>query len=84
MPQAVLVVDDDPDDVFLLSRAFLTAGLSHRVMHVRNGLEAVGYLAGDNNYVDRFKYPLPSLVILDLKIRTGEWARSVGRNPVAL
>jgi CheY-like chemotaxis protein len=66
MPLAVLVVDDDPDDVFLLSRAFLTAGLPHRVMHVRGGLEAVSYLAGDKNYVDRFKFPLPSLVILDL------------------
>jgi len=66
MPPVVLVADDDPDDVLLLSRAFLTAGLPHRVMHVRDGQEALSYLAGEPNYVDRFKYPLPRLLMLDV------------------
>jgi CheY-like chemotaxis protein len=66
MAPVVLVADDDPDDVLLLSRAFLTAGLPHRIIHVRNGPEAIRYLAGEQNYVDRFRYPLPRLLVLDL------------------
>jgi len=54
--------------VFLLSRAFLTAGLPHRVLHVRDGQEAISYLAGEQNYVDRFRFPLPALLVLDLKL----------------
>ncbi len=66
MSPVVLVADDDPDDVLLLSRAFLTAGLPHRIVHVRSGEEAIRYLAGEQHYVDRFKYPLPKLLLLDL------------------
>ena len=66
MAPVVLVADDDPDDVLLLSRAFLTAGLPHRIVHVRNGPEAIRYLSGEQNYVDRFRYPLPRLLVLDL------------------
>src|SRR5438552_8400329 len=69
MAHVILVADDDPDDVFLLSRAFLTAGLPHRVMHVRDGQEAISYLAGEPNYIDRFKYPLPRLLMLDLSAK---------------
>ena len=68
MAQVILVADDDPDDVFLLSRAFLTAGLPHRVLHVRDGQEAINYLAGEHNYVDRFRFPLLALLVLDLKL----------------
>lgn len=69
MPPVILVADDDPDDVLLLSRAFLTAGLSHHVMHVRDGHEAISYLAGESNYIDRFKYPLPRLLMLDFSTK---------------
>jgi CheY-like chemotaxis protein len=82
MPQVILVADDDPDDVFLLSRACLTAGLPHRVLTVRDGQEAISYLAGELNYVDRFRFPLPTLLVLDLNLprRNGfevvSWVRS--------
>ncbi len=68
MAQVILVADDDPDDVFLLSRACLTAGLPHRVLHVRDGQEAISYLSGELNYVDRFRFPLPALLVLDLNL----------------
>src|SRR5438105_1163884 len=68
MPLAILAADDDPDDIFSLSRAFLTAGLPHRVIPVSDGQEAINYLMGEGGYVDRYKYPLPGLLILDLSM----------------
>jgi CheY-like chemotaxis protein len=77
-----LLVEDDPDDILLFQRAFSQASLVNPVRIVRNGEEAVNYLAGTGPYVDRVRYPLPSLVLLDLKLpkKSGlevlEWMRS--------
>ncbi|SRR6266404_6999807 len=60
----VLVADDDENDVLLLRRAFQKAGLSHTIIHVRDGEEAVNYLAS----VGANANPAPSLVVLDLKM----------------
>ena len=64
----ILVVDDSKDDVFLLCRAFKKAGLGSSLIHVRDGEEAVDYLTGENPFTDRSRYPLPSLVLLDIKM----------------
>ncbi len=77
-----LLVEDDPDDILLFQRAFSQASLVNPVRIVRNGEEAVHYLSGAGVYVDRVRYPLPSLVLLDLKLpkKSGlevlEWMRS--------
>jgi CheY-like chemotaxis protein len=78
----VLVADDDPNDVFFLRRAFKKAGLEYSIFDVRDGTEAVEYLSGSDGYKDRLKYPVPSLLFLDLKMpkMTGfevlEWLQS--------
>jgi len=64
----ILVVDDSKDDVFLLCRAFKRAGLDPSLIHVRDGEEAVDYLSGENRFTDRARYPLPSLMLLDIKM----------------
>ena len=38
------------------------------VILVPNGLEAVKYLKGEPPYSDRTKYPVPDIVLLDLKM----------------
>ena len=67
-PTAVLIADDDSNDVFFLRRAFQKAGLDHPVLDVPDGERAIHYLSGDENYSDRSKFPLPSLMFLDLKM----------------
>ena len=64
----ILVVDDDEGDVFFLRRAFKMAGLDHWIIHVLDGEQALDYLRGRNNFTDRSYYPLPSLILLDVKM----------------
>ena len=64
----ILLVEDDRDDAFFLRRAFLRAGLSHPIVDVRNGQQAVNYLSGNALFADRSLYPLPKLVVVDLKL----------------
>ena len=64
----ILLVDDDENDVLLLQRAFKKAGLRDWLRVVTNGAQAIDYLAGQDVYSDREKFPLPFLVLLDLKM----------------
>jgi CheY-like chemotaxis protein len=67
-PKQVLIAEDDPSDVFLLRRAFSAAGVSASLHFVRDGQEAIDYLGGEANYSDRNEFPLPDLMLLDLKM----------------
>jgi CheY-like chemotaxis protein len=64
----LLLVEDNDDDVFLMQRAIRASKLSVRLQVATNGQEALDYLAGDGKYNDRAQYPLPAVVLLDLKL----------------
>src|SRR5215212_958876 len=64
----ILLVEDDRDDVFLMQRALLKANLSFPMHNARDGQEALDYLQGADKYSDRAAYPVPALILLDLKI----------------
>jgi CheY-like chemotaxis protein len=66
--KAILVADDSSDDIFLLKRAFLNAGINVPMHFVKDGQEAVDYLAGEDGYEDRTAHPMPLLMLLDLKM----------------
>jgi CheY-like chemotaxis protein len=66
--KTVLVADDDQNDVFFLRRAFDKAGLPYPVHDVRDGQEAIDYLSGSAHFQDRSQFPLPDLLLLDLKM----------------
>ena len=67
MSHTVLWVEDDEDDVLLISRAIRKAGLAPPAL-VRDGREAVGYLSGSGKFADRLAHPFPSIILLDLKL----------------
>jgi CheY-like chemotaxis protein len=81
MRKTVLVADDDVNDISLLKRAFLRAGIDVHLRVARDGEEVIQYLHGDEPYADRDEFPMPRLLILDLKMpRTDgfevlEWVR---------
>lgn len=64
----VLYVEDEPDDVLFMSRAFKKAGLVNALRPAGDGREAIAYLAGEGVYADRGQHPLPTLVLLDLNL----------------
>jgi CheY-like chemotaxis protein len=65
---AILLAEDDQNDVLLMRRAFEKAGIPNPLFVVQTGQEAVDYLAGEGHYAQREKYPLPGLMLLDLKM----------------
>ncbi len=66
--RCILQVEDDENDVFLLRRVFQKAGMPCPLQVVGDGQAAIDYLSGTGVYSDREKYPLPCLVLLDLKL----------------
>jgi CheY-like chemotaxis protein len=68
MSKRVLIAEDDPTDVFLLQRAFAAAQVPATLHVVRDGQEAIDYLEGQDGFSDRSTYPLPDLILLDLKM----------------
>lgn len=77
----ILLVEDNPDDVFFMQRAFKAAAIENPLQVAVDGQEAIDYLAGAGKFADRNAFPLPCLMLLDLKLprKTGhevlKWIR---------
>ena len=89
----VLHIDDDPNDTELFRVAARRANVQFCVQNVSDVEQAMAYLSGRGMYADRARFPLPSLVLLDLKMpkETGfdmlRWIRQhpeVGHLPVVI
>jgi CheY-like chemotaxis protein len=61
----ILLVEDD---ALVAERALRKAGVSTPIQRIHNGEEAINYLAGYTPFHYRARYPLPSLILLDLKM----------------
>jgi CheY-like chemotaxis protein len=64
----VLHVDDDANDAELLQAAARRISARFNLQSVYGGEEAIAYLSGSGAYSDRKRYPLPVLILLDLKM----------------
>jgi CheY-like chemotaxis protein len=62
----ILLVENDKDFIYLLERSFRRADIRNPVKIARYGNEAILYLRGVGIYADRFSYPLPAFIILDM------------------
>ena len=66
--KAILLVEDNDDDVALTLRAFKRSHLMNPIDVARDGVAALDYLFARNAHEHRASLPLPTLVILDLKL----------------
>lgn len=64
----VLLVDDNPDDRLLMLEACKAAGLQPPIVPLDSGQQLIEYLSGKGPFADREKFPLPCLVLLDIKM----------------
>jgi CheY-like chemotaxis protein len=83
--QLILWAEDDENDALLFQRALESVSSSCSMHRVQDGEQVIDYLKGEGEYADRSKYPLPHLLLLDIKM-TGkggfdvlEWKRSQPR-----
>jgi CheY-like chemotaxis protein len=77
----ILYAEDDPNDIVLFQIALDKASLPVQAAFVSDGGAAIDYLSGASSFNDRERYPLPQLIVLDLKMprKSGfdvlEWLR---------
>jgi CheY-like chemotaxis protein len=64
----ILLVDDSENDLVLMHAAFKKAQCNIARQEVRDGEEAIAYLKGEDPYCDRSKFPLPTVMLLDLNL----------------
>jgi CheY-like chemotaxis protein len=64
----ILIAEDNEDDVFMLRRAFEQMAVPVPLHIVPNGEQVVAYLKGIGKFVNRQEFPLPDILLLDLKM----------------
>jgi len=64
----ILLVEDDENDVFFFQRALTRAGVNNPLQVAHHGQEAIDYLQGGGKFTERAEFPLPGLILLDLKL----------------
>jgi CheY-like chemotaxis protein len=64
----ILVIEDDPNDLFFIKRAFSALETDCHMIAVGDGAEAIDYLRGVDDYCNRERFPMPALILMDLKM----------------
>lgn len=64
----ILLVEDNPDDVELIQLALEEVGISHEIIQMTDGQQAIDYLFGAGAFVGRTELVNPAIIILDLKL----------------
>lgn len=65
---AILVVEDNEDDVYFMRRAFRATGVAADLHFVGDGRAALEYLRHQGAFADARAHPSPAIVFLDLKL----------------
>lgn len=67
-PLNILLVEDEEAHAELTKRAIRKAGNANRVDIVYDGEQALDYLFNSKKFTDKDKYPVPGLILLDIKL----------------
>ncbi|MEN6348777.1 MAG: response regulator [Syntrophomonas sp.] len=64
----ILLVEDNEDHAELVKRNFKAQRIANKIIHVSDGEEALNYLFRRGIYSQDEMYPLPNLILLDLRL----------------
>jgi two-component system response regulator len=64
----ILLVEDNPSDAELTIRALKKGNIANKVVHLKDGSEAIDFLFGKGDYIDRNINNKPKVILLDLKM----------------
>lgn len=67
-PLTMLLVEDNLDHAELVIRNMEDFQVANKIVHVEDGEAALDYLHGKGEYADRKRFPLPHLMLLDLRL----------------
>ncbi|MBW4054082.1 MAG: response regulator [Proteobacteria bacterium] len=67
-PLTILLVEDNPDHAELVMRNMEDFQVANKIIHVEDGEAALDYLWGRGEYADRRSFPIPHLMLLDLRL----------------
>ena len=68
MNMTILVAEDDENDLMFLKMAMKKAGVTNSVLVAKDGQEVLDYFQGNGKFAERAAFPLPYLLLLDLKL----------------
>lgn len=64
----ILLVEDNPNDAEMTLRALKKSHVANRVIHLKNGAEALDFFYGRGDFEGRDVNSVPKVVLLDLKM----------------
>jgi len=64
----ILLVEDNPDDEELTTRALRQAKIANEIVVARDGAEALDFLFGEGPHARRDLSRMPAVILLDLKL----------------
>lgn len=67
-PAIILLVDDNRMDIELVLLAVAGLKVGYNIQTAHSGYEALDYLFGRAKFADRSQFPLPDIILLDLKM----------------
>ena len=64
----ILLVEDNPNDAELTMRALKKGNIANKIVHLKDGAEAIDFLFGKGEYINRDLNNKPKVILLDLKM----------------
>ena len=64
----IVMVEDNPNDAELITRALRKHNLANRIVHLKDGAEALEFLLPPGDQVHRCDSVVPRVVLLDIKL----------------